>query len=423
MKRLLLAVAALCALAIPAHAQSTKAAQISQIASCFPDNTSGSITPAIIRTCLDSVVNSYQQFTGVNAQTGTSYPVATTDYGQLITFCNTNPVATSLPLGSAFFPFNTYVKNNCAGLVTITPQSPATINGAPTFTLAQNQSAYIVSDGGNWQVWNSTTVPNSFGTQSANTMFAGPTSGGAANPGFRLLVAADYQTATIPLASLQTQGADTVVCNATAGTASPTACSQAQITALINTVTASLPGLIPAFPNTTTSYFRGDGTYQTHNCASNSNAGPYCAATQGQLPGTTTNDSASSGNIGELISSSVARASPVSLTNTTPVNLTSIPLTAGDWDVMLTPTFTGTSTVATVFRASLSTTTGTEAATTPGAVVAVPGGTLASTDVGLGTISLRFSVSGPTTVFAVIRADFGSGAVSGWGLLQARRRR
>jgi hypothetical protein len=34
-----------------------------------------------------------------------------------------------------------------------------------------------------------------------------------------------------------------------------------QLTADINNVTASLPGLIPAFPNNTTTFFRGDGTY------------------------------------------------------------------------------------------------------------------------------------------------------------------
>ncbi len=35
------------------------------------------------------------------------------------------------------------------------------------------------------------------------------------------------------------------------------------LTALINTATASLPGSIPAWPNNTTTFFRGDGTYST----------------------------------------------------------------------------------------------------------------------------------------------------------------
>lgn len=197
LKRLISAIAFACLFVSPVSAQSNKTAQISQIASCFSDTAAiGGITPAIVRTCLDSMVNSYQQFAGVNAQVGTSYAIAANDYGQLVTFNNASPVAVSLSqaIGS-FFPFSTYVKNLGAGLVTFTPTT-STINGAATFTLAQNQSAFIISDGINYQVWNSATVPNSFGVQAANTHFAGPTSGPAANPSFRALVGADLPLPT-----------------------------------------------------------------------------------------------------------------------------------------------------------------------------------------------------------------------------------
>src|SRR5580698_1821081 len=40
-----------------------------------------------------------------------------------------------------------------------------------------------------------------------------------------------------------------------------------QLTALINLATTSLSGALPAWPNNTTTYFRGDGTYQTLNFA------------------------------------------------------------------------------------------------------------------------------------------------------------
>jgi hypothetical protein len=40
-----------------------------------------------------------------------------------------------------------------------------------------------------------------------------------------------------------------------------------QLTALINQVTSSLSGAMPAFPNTTTTFFRGDGTYAPLNLA------------------------------------------------------------------------------------------------------------------------------------------------------------
>ena len=49
--------------------------------------------------------------------------------------------------------------------------------------------------------------------------------------------------------------------------------------------------------------------------------------------GVTTNSNATTGYVGEYISSQVAVASAVALTTATPANVTSISLTAGDWDV------------------------------------------------------------------------------------------
>lgn len=49
--------------------------------------------------------------------------------------------------------------------------------------------------------------------------------------------------------------------------------------------------------------------------------------------GTTTNDNAAAGSVGELIESTVLVGSAVSLTASTETNVTSISLTAGDWDV------------------------------------------------------------------------------------------
>lgn len=49
--------------------------------------------------------------------------------------------------------------------------------------------------------------------------------------------------------------------------------------------------------------------------------------------GTTTNDNAAAGSVGQVISSDIALGSAVALTNNALVNITSITLTAGDWDV------------------------------------------------------------------------------------------
>lgn len=121
----------------------------------------------------------------------------------------------------------------------------------------------------------------------------------------------------------------------------------AQLTAQINAATATLSGALPAFPNNTTTFFRGDGAYAALNLAAfptqaantvlgnatagaavptalalsscsaattsaliyTSNTGFGCrtdfttvaTAAVGQVPGTTTNDSATAGSVGEVI--------------------------------------------------------------------------------------------------------------------------
>ena len=52
-----------------------------------------------------------------------------------------------------------------------------------------------------------------------------------------------------------------------------------QLTALINAATASLPGALPAWPNNTTTFFRGDGTYATLNVAAVAGAAPLASPT------------------------------------------------------------------------------------------------------------------------------------------------
>lgn len=51
------------------------------------------------------------------------------------------------------------------------------------------------------------------------------------------------------------------------------------------------------------------------------------------LVGTTTNDNAAAGIVGEYISSTVTSGAPVSLTTTVTANVTHVSLTGGDWDV------------------------------------------------------------------------------------------
>lgn len=89
---------------------------------------------------------------GVNNQTGTSYTVAASDSGKLLTFNNASSIAVTLP-AAASFPTNTAFEfeNIGAGVATITPTT-STINGSSTFVLNQNRSVAIFADGTNYQV-------------------------------------------------------------------------------------------------------------------------------------------------------------------------------------------------------------------------------------------------------------------------------
>lgn len=53
--------------------------------------------------------------------------------------------------------------------------------------------------------------------------------------------------------------------------------TNAQLTALINPATATLSGALPAWPNNTSTFFRGDGTYVTLNCAALAGVAASCS--------------------------------------------------------------------------------------------------------------------------------------------------
>lgn len=150
-------------------------------------------------------------------------------------------------------------------------------------------------------------------------------------------------------------------------------------------------------------------------------------AAAGQLPATATNDNASSGKVGEYISSTIAVGSAVSLTNNTQANVTSISLTAGDWDVDAVAQFTGaTTTTVSSQEAGISTTSAT-LDYTGGKAVAITGNNapfnqIASTSaIGIPIPQTRMSLSTTTTVYLVVRSIFGTSTSSAYGILRARR--
>lgn len=142
------------------------------------------------------------------------------------------------------------------------------------------------------------------------------------------------------------------------------------------------------------------------------------------FPGTATNDSAAAGNVGEYVSSSVAQGSAVSLTSGIPANVTSISLTAGDWDV--------TGSIAVVFSVSGA---GTDIIgginTTSAALPTVEtnraqlrGVTINATNPPVLAIApVRLSLTATTTVYLIGFGVFSSGTGGGFGHIAARRMR
>jgi len=91
---------------------------------------------------------------GLNAQTGTSYTVnCTSDAAKLLTLSNSSPVAITLPqaTGACGSGFGFNVENLGTGTATITPTT-STINGASTLAIAGNRGCTVTSDGTNYQV-------------------------------------------------------------------------------------------------------------------------------------------------------------------------------------------------------------------------------------------------------------------------------
>lgn len=148
-------------------------------------------------------------------------------------------------------------------------------------------------------------------------------------------------------------------------------------------------------------------------------SGTFTPAQVAGIVGTTTNNNAQAGSVGEYITSSVP--SGVSLTNSTAANITSISLTAGDWDVWGSITFAGASNVTTNLLSSINTTTATSAA-------APFVNTMALAYPANGAYTLipptqRFSLAVTTTIFLVANQAFSAGTMTGGGYISARRRR
>jgi hypothetical protein len=149
--------------------------------------------------------------------------------------------------------------------------------------------------------------------------------------------------------------------------------------------------------------------------------GSFTPASVAGIVGTITNDSAAAGSIGEYISS--YQASGVSLSTTTPTTITSISLTAGDWDVEGCVNVVPPASTMQIIIAGISTTPATLPTGTFSGLSEISHSTGFLATVSLPTGSTRISIASTTTVYLVAEVGLSSGSATGGGSISARRRR
>jgi hypothetical protein len=135
------------------------------------------------------------------------------------------------------------------------------------------------------------------------------------------------------------------------------------------------------------------------------------------IKGTTAADNANAGSIGEFLT---ATGTGVSLTSGTTANITSIVLTAGDWDVSGNVEFiSAAGTIISIAQTAVTTTTGANGAN---GIRGINSATqAASNNLSLVAPVQRFNVSGSTTVFLTATASFSTSTLTATGVIRARR--
>ena len=143
-----------------------------------------------------------------------------------------------------------------------------------------------------------------------------------------------------------------------------------------------------------------------------------------KITGTATNDNATAGNIGEFVSSNIVSGSAVSLVNATAKDITTISLTAGDWDVQgMCATQPAGGTTTSAFICSISPTLNTLNTTVSdssgfginNAAQAAGGAESITTD------TARVSLAATTTYHLVTQASFAVSTMAAYGKIRARR--
>ncbi len=141
--------------------------------------------------------------------------------------------------------------------------------------------------------------------------------------------------------------------------------------------------------------------------------------------GSTTNDSAAAGSVGEYVSATLASGSATALTTGVAKTVTSISLTAGDWDISGNVHYSGNSATTVGYTySSLNTVTNTDSGTLGQFVKrffnsVAPFGTIDNIVEPIPPI--RVSLSGTTTYYLIADAGFSTNTMAAYGIIHARR--
>lgn len=144
-----------------------------------------------------------------------------------------------------------------------------------------------------------------------------------------------------------------------------------------------------------------------------------------QVGGTSTNNNATAGFVGEYVESVILIGAAVSVSNNTATDITSISLTAGDWDVsgsIVSDPAAGTTTSYLAFWTSTTSATAPTAPNDNGETqlqIAVP----ASSTVQLPIGPMRISIASTTTVYLSCFITFAVSTMKAYGVIRARRMR
>lgn len=146
----------------------------------------------------------------------------------------------------------------------------------------------------------------------------------------------------------------------------------------------------------------------------------------GPIVGTTTNDNAAIGYVGEFLETDITAGHAVTLTTSTIANIATLSLTPGDWDVRGSIGFLpGASTTIAYVAGALTTVAGVMPDDTGkgGEMndLSMNGNTTGGTPLTYALGTIRVSIAANTTVYIVANSSFGVSTLKAYGYLAARR--